>query len=280
VNLTHVRPEHPHWSLVLMTVLTQLSVGALVVVWLLQMTGESHLGNTAITALAVGALALGGATFHLGRPAYAYRAVRMWRRSWLSREVLLFGAFSGVAAVYAALLWFSIPGGTVAGALTSLIGMAAVTASACIYRVPSRPAWNSPLTVLQFHLTAAALGPLLALAAGASAARWPAYAAAAMASSQLVLVAVRFVGLIAADSIELRGTARLLSTTLRVPFLARGVLLAVGGVLLPLVANGVLMWAALCLALAGELLGRYLFFVSVVPKHMATPYLEAGSEAA
>jgi hypothetical protein len=102
-----------------------------------------------------------------------------------------------------------------------------------------------------------------------------------MAAGQLLLVAVRFLRLIASDAVELRGTARLLSTTLRVPFIARGALLALGGVVLPLaVSSGPSVWAALVVALAGEVLGRYLFFVSVVPKHMATPYLEAGSEAA
>ena len=282
VNLTHVTPEHPHWSLVFMTVLTQLSVGAFVAIWLLQVLGDAtHLAVAAVTSLAVAALALNGATLHLGRPAYAYRALKAWRRSWLSREVLLFAAFSGVATLYAAVLWFGMAGGVVLGALTSLLGIAGVTASACIYRVPSRPAWNTRFTLLQFNLTAAALGPLLVAASGATDARWPVLAAAAMAASQLLLVAFRFVRLIATDSIELKGTARLLSTTLKWPFFARGVLLAVGGVVLPLVAGGAaLLWLALALALAGEITGRYLFFVSVVPKHMATPYLEMGSEAA
>jgi hypothetical protein len=40
VNLTHVTPEHAHWSLVFMTVLTQLSVGAFVAIWLLQLLGR------------------------------------------------------------------------------------------------------------------------------------------------------------------------------------------------------------------------------------------------
>ena len=58
-------------------------------------------------------------------------------------------------------------------------------------------------------------------------------------------------------------------------------LLVLGGIVLPLLAqSAVLLWVALVVALAGELLGRYLFFVSVVPKHMAAPYLELGSEAA
>ena len=37
---------------------------------------------------------------------------------------------------------------------------------------------------------------------------------------------------------------------------------------------------ALTLAIAAEILGRYLFFVSVVPKHMAAPYVPVESEAA
>jgi formate dehydrogenase iron-sulfur subunit len=282
VNLTHVTPEHAHWSLVLMTVLTQLSVGGFATIWVLQALGEStRLGVAALTALGVAALALNSATFHLGRPAYAYRALKMWRRSWLSREVALFGAFSVIAGLYAAALWFGFPGASLLGALTTALGFAGVTASACIYRVPSRPAWNTPYTLVQFNLTAAALGPLLVAASGASDAWWLSSAAAAMAGAQLLLVALRFLRLTAADGIELKGTARLLSTVLQSHFMARGALLALGGIVLPLVADRALVWwMALAVALAGEILGRYLFFVSVVPKHLATPYLERGSEAA
>ena len=282
VGLTHVTPEHPHWSLVMMTVLTQVSVGAFVTIWLLQLLGAAvRPAGAAVTSLLVAALALNGATLHLGRPIHAYRALRMWRRSWLSREVLLFTAFSSVASLYAALLWFEVGGSLVVGALTSMLGIAGVTASGCIYRVPSRPAWNTRLTLLQFNLTAAALGPLLAAALGVGDLRWLAASAATMAATQLVVEAVRFVRLIAFGSIELQGTARLLSTVLRPQFIMRGVLLAIGGVVLPLVATGSMSsWAAFALAAAAEILGRYLFFVSVVPKHMATPYLQIGSEAA
>jgi hypothetical protein len=98
---------------------------------------------------------------------------------------------------------------------------------------------------------------------------------------------LRFVRLVAGTTIELQGTARLLSTTFKPQFIASGVMLAVGGVALPLVAIGAIgttstatWWAALLVTLAAEILGRYLFFVSVVPKHMATPYLQIGREAA
>jgi DMSO reductase anchor subunit len=270
-----------------MTVLTQLSVGAFVTIWLLQVLGlATRLGVAALASMAVGALALNAATLHLGRPAYAYRALRMWRRSWLSREVLLFALFSGVAAMYAGLLWCGWPGSSIAGALTAMLGVAGVTASACIYRVPSRPAWNTRFTLLQFNLTAGILGPLFAAAVGAGQTRWLAIAAAAMAAGQFLLLALRFLRCIASDSLELRGTARLLSTVLRNTLVVRGLLLALGAVVLPLLIGGsgkapaAVMLLALALALAGEIVGRYLFFVSSVPKHMVAPYVAVASEAA
>jgi formate dehydrogenase iron-sulfur subunit len=280
-DITHVAPEHPHWPLVVMTVLTQLSVGAFATIWLLQLLGMStRLGIAAIASLLVGGLALTASTLHLGRPVHAYRAIRMWRRSWLSREVLLFTSFSGVAALYAGMLWLGLPGGAAVGALTVFLGIAGVTASACIYRVPSRPAWNTRYTLLQFNLTAALLGPLFAAAIGAGDVRWLAIAAAAMAGAQFVLLALRFFRCIASDSLELKGTARLLSTVLARHLVTRGALLALGAVALPLAVaapgahpgSRVLTLALVCAA-AGEILGRYLFFVSVVPKHMAAPYL-------
>jgi DMSO reductase anchor subunit len=282
LDLTNVKPEHPHWPLVIMTVLTQLSVGAFVAVWILQLVGAvERLSVTALTSLAVGGVALASSTLHLGRPIHAYRALRMWRRSWLSREVLLFGAFSNVAALYAGALWFGVPGSALLGAVTAVLGASGVTATAYIYRVPSRPAWNTPFTPLQFGATAGLLGTLFAAAVGAGSVAWLTGAAAALAGVQILLVAAGFLRMIAANSIELRGTARLLSTRFAPLFMLRGGLLVLGGIALPLMSHrpGVLVAALLC-ALAGELVARYLFFVTVVPKHMTTPYLAMGSEAA
>ncbi len=276
-----VTPGHAHWALVLMTVLTQLSVGAFVTIWLLQILGAgTRLGAAALTSLVVAALALNGATLHLGRPALAYRALRMWRRSWLSREVLLFTLFSGVAGLYTVLLWLNLPGGFVVGGLTSVIGIAGVTASGYIYRVPSRPAWNTRLTPVHFNLTAAALGPLLVSAIGATDPRRLSLATAMMAGAHIVIAALRFRRLVRAGTIDLQATAHLLTTTLRPHLIARAALLVVGGVVLPLVATDAAGWcAALAVALAAEILGRYLFFVSAVPKHMSAAYTQIGSVA-
>jgi DMSO reductase anchor subunit len=174
-----------------------------------------------------------------------------------------------------------VPGSVLLGGLTAALGVGGVTATACIYRVASRPSWNTPLTPLRFGATTGLLGALWAAAAGAGDTRSLAIAAAAFGATQVLLVVIGFLRMIGSHGVELRGTARLLSTRLAPHFVIRGVLLASGGVVLPLLAeSSTVLAAAGVLALAGELLGRYLFFVSVVPKHMTTPYLAMGSEAA
>ena len=81
-DMNRVRPEHSHWPLIVMTVLTQLSVGAFATIWLLQVFGQKERLNIgAFVSLLVGCLALGASTMHLGRPIRAYRALFHFR--WL-----------------------------------------------------------------------------------------------------------------------------------------------------------------------------------------------------
>ena len=107
-----VQAEHAHWPLIIMLVLTQLSVGAFLIGELLHanLLGSSSLAHVlpiqALSALGFGILSLAAATLHLGRPLLAYRAVLGLRHSWLSREIVAFGVFATLAAVYAAVLWF------------------------------------------------------------------------------------------------------------------------------------------------------------------------------
>jgi formate dehydrogenase iron-sulfur subunit len=281
-DMNRVKPEHPHWPLVVMTVLTQLSVGAFATIWLLQMLGQrERLNIAALVSLTLGCLALGASTMHLGRPIHAYRALKMWKRSWLSREVLLFGCFSQISFLYAGLLWIGLPGSEVAGSATALAGVAGVTASACIYLVRPRPAWNSKHTVAEFYLTGALLGPLLAATMQLGSRRWLTMLIVGVASVQLLNLALKFLWLASSDTFELKATARLLSTQLRFLFMCRSALLVLGGIVLPLWSTSMIATvAALGAVLCGELVGRYLFFVSVVPKNMAASYLTAGKVAA
>ena len=281
-DLGRVRPEHPHWPLVFMTVLTQVSVGAFVTIWLLQLSGKvSRLQIAAVVSQMLGGVALAASTMHLGRPIHAYRALRMWKRSWLSREVLMFSLFSAVALPYAAALWLRIPGSAALGALTSLFGAAGIFSSARIYVVPARPAWNSRRTIADFFLTAMLLGTLLALSIGIGDRPALTLAAVAAAIANLTAQTLRYLWLKSSDVFERKASASLLSRALSSRFKIRMALLAIGGIAAPLIARGPLGGTiGLLVAFGGEILGRYLFFVSVVPKNMAASYLTPKQEAA
>jgi len=204
----------------------------------------------------------------------------MWKKSWLSREVLLFGLFSAMAGFYAAALWLTLPVSRQLGAATVILGAGGAMSSAFIYLVPARPSWNSKFTISDFCLTAALLGPLFAVSIGAGRGRVLTLIGVIAASTQLLNQTVRFLWLTASDSFELHASARLLSTVLARTFLLRGALLLAGGIALPLSGSGLARFAAFPLALAGEIAGRYLFYVSVVPKNVASSYLAAQERAA
>ncbi len=273
VDTHRIDPEHPHLPLVFMLVLTQLSAGAFAVLWLLDFLGTSTtLWLSALASLGIAGISLGASTLHLGRPVYAFRALKGLRRSWLSREVLSLSLFAGVACAFAGMLVLQLPYRGAVGFLTSICGAAGVMCSARIYVVRARPAWFSGYTVAEFFSTVLWLGPLFVKAMGVSTAPWLCGAAIAGASAQLLTQTLKFFWLSRSTAFELRASALLLTGAFQRLFLLRLSLLILGIVLVSITQSPLLQAATLVLALAGEWLGRYLFFVSVVPKKMAAAF--------
>jgi len=280
VDTQRITPEQPHGPLVLMLVLTQLSVGAFGALWMMDTFGRGMgLYISAAAALVLAGLSLGSSTLHLGRPVYAWRALRGLRRSWLSREVLSLSIFAGVASAFAGMLFLDLPGRPLMGAFTALCGACGMFCSAKIYIVRARPAWCSAYTIAEFFSTCLLLGPLFVLAMNVRA-EWLPWAAAAGGAAQLITQTLKFLWLTRSEQFELRASSLLLSGQLRRAFLSRLGLLIVAGIVLPLAAHGAVESAlGLIAALAGELLGRWLFFVSVVPKNIAAAFTTAGRAA-
>jgi DMSO reductase iron-sulfur subunit len=284
--------EHPHWSLVWMTSLMQLSVGTLVV------AVATHHINPVLLALMLmlTAFTLNISVLHLGRPAYAWRAIKMWRRSWLSREVLLFGVFflslsslTGLSYMDAKNI-FLLPQTILpfAELATVLFGAAGILASARIYLVPARPAWNMCNTPIDFILSSAALGVIalptlehlaqqvsvlpnfMSLRAGQAQASIPASVLVAITALWMFNHIVRTVWLHHSPLYERRASASLLNTdALRGTFLVGFALL---GLALFFALSGHVLFA-LPTALAAVVASRYLFFVSVVPLNMALTFI-------
>lgn len=160
-----VNPQHPHWPLIVMLVLTQLSVGAFVVGLVLEFVLDDSLLKDfrqlhATSALVFGLLALTASTMHLGRPRYAFRAVIGLRHSWLSREIVAFGAFAAAACLFALACWLSPASGLtpVLGWMVAFTGISGVYCSVMIYVFTGREFWSFGTTAAKFTLTAAMLG--------------------------------------------------------------------------------------------------------------------------
>jgi Fe-S-cluster-containing dehydrogenase component/DMSO reductase anchor subunit len=169
-----VNPQHAHWPLVVMLVLTQLSVGAFSVGLIMeQWLRGSMLGALrslhATTALGFGLLALSASLFHLGRPQFAFRAVLGLRHSWLSREIVAFGAFATLASLYAGAAFVSQPtrpnaSGMVhvgvhwLGWCVAATGVVAVFCSTMIYVFTQRECWSFLRVAGRFALTSLLLG--------------------------------------------------------------------------------------------------------------------------
>ena len=272
-----IKLAKPHFSLVLMTVLTQLSIAGFLTTWILSLKGGTEtLEAAALVSLALGLASFAASPLHLGRPAFAPLAIRNLRTSWLSREILGLSSFGVAASACATMLLAGSPGAWLMGGAASAVGLFAMYATSRIYLVPGRPSWNSPLTIADFFLTGATLGPLLVAILGTRYDPVLLAFAAVSAVTHILLEIWRFLGFVRTEQYEKQATARLLSGPLSRLFLLRLGLLATGAVGLPALGFGV---AGFALAALGALVGRYLFFVSVVPKNMAMPFLERRAAA-
>jgi DMSO reductase anchor subunit len=252
-----------------MLVLTQLSVGAFVVD-LLQ-PGTTGRWSAAV-ALVSGLLALAASVLHLGRPLLAWRAVLGLRHSWLSREVLAFGTFAGLAVPYAGLAWLD-PGSpllTPLGTLVAATGVVGVACSVLLYARTRRTWWRTSSTSVRFGLTTAAGG--LAAVLCTTGDRTLALLLVTVAVVKLAWEASVLRHLLAPVDDDLHKTALLLTGALAAPMRWRVALGGVGGVALPaavtLGAPLAVAFLGLPLLVLGELLERRLFFTAAVAPRM------------
>ena len=263
-----VRQGHQHFPLVVMLVLTQLSVGAFVVDFALERLSsgawvEDSRPYHALVGLAMGLLALGASTLHLGRPHLAFRAVVGLRTSWLSREILAFGAFAGSAMLYTLLCWytsvdgqFGLPGVDAAlrvklvaalGWVVVSSGLCGILCSVMLYAVTRRRWWSAGRTVIRFGLTALVLGLattlLISCAVAVGLNRLPEFSPAgvklcwalsAATFSKLLVDGSVMVHLYDKQLTELKRTAMLLSGELKQVMAVRAVAALIFGILLPL----------------------------------------------
>ncbi len=95
---------NPAWSVIIFTTVAGAAQGLVVALALARLTdipmAQAFQSRSLLLALAMLLFGLAASTLHLGRPERAWRAVLMWRTSWLSREVIVLPAFIAAVALW------------------------------------------------------------------------------------------------------------------------------------------------------------------------------------
>jgi formate dehydrogenase iron-sulfur subunit len=256
-----LRPQPAHWPLVLMLVLSQASVGA-ACAGAYASAGNSLLG----VALALGVASISASVFHLGRPLGAWRFFLGLRRSWLSREILLFGLYVPMLALAFFCKAEFQPALASAAAAVGVIG---VCCSMMIYHDTRRALWNWRRSAAMFFGSTAALGCCALLALDPS--RGETLSALVIAVAAKLLVEISVLRHVTDRELTpLKKTALLITGPFQ--WLAFGRLAltpaAFGAALLLHMGaipstHTALAWLPFTLAFAGEILERILFFRAV-----------------
>ncbi|CAG4927321.1 dimethyl sulfoxide reductase anchor subunit family protein [Paraburkholderia saeva] len=170
----------PAFSVVFLTTLSGAGQGLLIALFGVEFASRLGLIATAMAppqiffvvgaalAVVLGALGLLASFFHLGHPERAWRAVAMWRTSWLSRECLALPVFLACAFAYGIAHWSGSPWSLALGALGMLASLALFVCTAMIYAcLRFLQEWATPLTMVNFVLLGCASGFTLATACAA-----------------------------------------------------------------------------------------------------------------
>lgn len=257
-------------SLVIFTVLSQISVGLAMMLALRQWSTAQGPDHSSVRTewLVVGivlALGLIASTFHLGHPMGSPMAIKHLSHSWLSREVLAFIVYGLLVAIGVVALFKEATGGRGIIKIAAAIGLIALAVSGMVYAPPSFPALNNGVPVLFYILTAFILGSAFS-SYFAGEGHQPLLSRILLISLVVGLVVnllLPTIWLSGGNAMRLTGAAYFGSSLYWARLILEfGVGLAVVGT-----TGRIPMWLPLIL-LIGEIMGRILFFSHVV--HTAT----------
>lgn len=164
---------HPAFSVIFFTTLAGAAQGLVVFLAVAALAGVvlpgAFVRQALFTALVLLVAGLGSSFFHLGHPKRAWRAVLMWRTSWMSREVIVLPAFIGLVG-----LWWLL-GPAPAGAAALLLPAAAIAGAALLWYCTAMiyaclrfiREWAHPLTLVNYTLIGLSSGLVLGAALAA-----------------------------------------------------------------------------------------------------------------
>jgi DMSO reductase anchor subunit len=166
---------HPAFSILFFTALAGVAQGLLVALALAQIAGVAMASGFLLQSIALGLVllvaGLASSFLHLGHKMRAWRAVLMWRTSWMSREVIVLPAYIALTGLWWLTLYIgaydalarALPWVIVLGAL--LLWYCTAMIYACLRFIQEWAHWS---TVANFILIGLASGSVLGCALAAS----------------------------------------------------------------------------------------------------------------
>jgi DMSO reductase anchor subunit len=292
-----LKPAHKEIPLVFMTILTQISLGGFLALFLGDVMSLFGFERTnwvmALLVMLPAAIGLPLSALHLGRPFLAMTAMKNIKTSWLSREALALGLFTALMSGVVAMYFFDLPQFVrlFVEAVTLAIGIYGIYAQSMIYRIKARPSWNRVTTNYKFFGVAYIGVFLLAFISSLS----------SIHEAIIPLTTMGMLGALAQlffsyedirtldakeNAYQLQRTKRLLNENFLNVKKLRFVTLLLGGVVLPLLAlvfvsgssmfmASVVLGLALLVSFSSEIADRFLFYTTVVPLGMAGGFFVA-----
>ena len=296
-----IKPAHKELPLVFMTVLTQVSLIGFIALLLGDIAAKfTKLPEPsfimAFVVFILSAIGLPLSALHLGRPILAMTAMKNLKTSWLSREALFLGLFTGGMTLTTLLYYLGIDGFVriFVELVTAALGVYGIYAQSMIYRVPAKPTWNRITTTYRFFATGYIAASLLASIAlfeqQPNVANILLAIAILLGSIQLFLFieSQRFYEKQSDFAYQIERAKSLLENEFKRLYHFRKVSLPLAALLLPLfgliainagsIGFGFLFIAtAIILGFASELVGRVLFYATAIKTGMPGNFF-AGSQ--
>ncbi|RLA68471.1 MAG: molybdopterin oxidoreductase [Epsilonproteobacteria bacterium] len=292
-----LHPASAELPLVFMTVLTQISLGAFFALFLVQLLFSIGFDipkptmTMALISFLPTAIGLPLSALHLGRPFMAMTAMKNWRSSWLSREAIALAIFATLLMLVTGMYFFDANDDIllITESITLEFGIYGIYAQSKIYRIKARPSWNQKSTTTRFfgsgYVGFIIIALILMISDGITGATILLSMAllAGMVQSFVVYKEMQFYSHLNKEDplfYQLDRTRQLLNDVFPDMKRVRIYSLLISALILPLlsilfVISGLLNIAILTMVLASifglssELMGRYLFYRTVVPLGLA-----------
>jgi len=270
-----------HLALTIFSICVQAAIGIIIFVAIAGLLNKGITFKKAtITAAGLGIVGMFASLMHLGKPFSAIRALNQFGSSWLSREIWFTAIFVGLTIVMVVLIYARAQNKSAINGLAAaaaLVGLIDVFFMAAIYSSSSVPFWQSAATYVEFYAAAISMGAILFLLLSinemAEMAIMKKIVALAVAVAVILQVAVVVPSLIvmsASSSTAVHSSLAILGN-MAVAIALKWIFILTGALLLlwmlkdelsKLVTNIVL--SSTVLLLAGQIVGRYLFYAAMV----------------